>query len=47
MTEHEILNNLIEYVTELKERENEEEKIYFWTHVIGMSEQQMKDYDII
>ena len=47
MTEHEILNNLIEYVSELKGNEDIDEKVYFWKEVIGMSEQQMKDYKII
>ena len=47
MTEQEILNNLIEYVTEVKEREDEDEKEFFWTKVIGMTEEQMKKYEII
>lgn len=47
MTEREILNNLIEYVSEFKGNEDTEEKIYFWTEVIGMTKKQMKEYKLI
>ena len=47
MTEHEILMNLINYITELKKREDTEEQIMFWKDIIGMTDEQIKEYDII
>ena len=46
-TENEILNNLIGYVAELKEREDLSEQIFFWKEVIGMNEDQMKEYEVL
>ena len=41
-----LLNELIGYVEELREREDEDEKKFFWTHVIGMTENEMKYFSI-
>ena len=44
--ENEILNNLINYVTELQSHQTTEEKLYFWKNVIGMTDEQIKKYEI-
>ena len=47
MTEHELLMNLINYVAELKERYDVEEQLMFWHNIVGMSDEQIKEYDVI
>lgn len=48
MNEHKemLLNNCIAYLAELKERNSEEEKQYFWTKIIGMTEEEMNYYEV-
>ena len=43
----EILNNLIAYVLELKERETTEEKLFFFENVIGLSREECIQYEVI
>ena len=47
MTEHELFMNLIEYVCELKERHDKDEQIMFWKNIIGMTDEQIKNYEVI
>lgn len=42
-----ILNNLICYVLELKEHDTTEEKRKFFKNYIGMTESEMKKFEII
>lgn len=42
----ELLNNYIEYCEELKERESSKEKEYFYKHIIGMSNKELKYFGI-
>ena len=41
-----LLNECIGYIDELKERDDEDEKDYFWTEVIGMTENEMKYFGV-
>lgn len=43
----EILNNLLAYVLELKERETTEEKLFFFENVIGLSRGECIEYGVI
>ena len=43
----EILNNLIAYVLELKERETTEEKLFFFENIIGLCREECIEYGII
>lgn len=43
----EILNNLLAYVLELKERETTEEKLFFFENVIGLCREECIEYGII
>ena len=43
---NDVINNLIEYITELKERETKEERLYFWKNVIGMTDDDIKNFDL-
>ena len=42
-----LLNNLINYVCELKEREDIDEKRMFWENIIGMNEKELKEYEVL
>ena len=46
MTEHEQFEKLLSYVAELKEKDTLEEKTYFWEKVIGLSSEQIKEYEM-
>lgn len=47
MTEHEQFEKLLSYVAELKQKDTLKEREYFWKRVIGLSSEQIKEYELL
>lgn len=45
-SEHELLQNCIAYLSELKERDTDESWYYFWKNHIGMTDQDMQYWEL-
>ena len=41
-----MLNELINYCAELKEREDNEEWNFFWKEIVGMTDADMQEYQL-
>lgn len=43
----ELLFNAVEYLAELKERDNTEDWNIFWQDIMGMTEEEMTEYSLL
>ena len=42
-----LLNECVDYLVELKEREDKEELLYFWKNIIGMTDEEIKYFGVM